>query len=931
MLARVSGAAPTPSGIVTLLFTDIEGSTRHWETEPQLMADALRRHDEILRTAIERADGYVFKTVGDAFCAAFTTPSGALDAVLTAQRQLAAEPWPTSAPIRVRMALHSGACEERDGDYYGPTVNRTARLEAIAHGGQVLVSGATASLAPESLPDGVSLADLGLHRLKDLGRPEQVFQLQADFLQPNFPPLASLDNPELPNNLPAVLSSFVGRERELEQVHVLTESSRLVTLTGTGGCGKTRLAMQGAADALDGYEDGVWLVELATVTDAELVPGAVAAVLGLREQPGRPVGALVCDALAPQRLLLMLDNCEHVIDAVAKLCDLLLRGCPKVHVLATSREPLGIDGERVYRVPSLSLPRNDADLTADVTDCDSVALFADRASTRDPGFTLDEQTTPLVATICRRLDGVPLALELAAARLASMSLRQVCDRLDQRFRLLTGGSRSALPRQQTLQATVDWSFSLLSPAERETLTRLSVFSGGFELEAAEAVCATDAVDAIDVLDLLGSLVDKSLVVAEHTDGSLRYGLLETIRQYAAHELLHTVGEDDALRVRDRHAEYYLRLAESAWPALTGAEQGAWMHRLDRDWDNIRVAVVHLEAEGRAEDVLRFGVWLDRYAVTRGSTALLAALRRAIDAADPTPRPLLVRALIAVPLLIGVFPRTKLSELAAAQRYAERALEMARELGDRELEARALGAVAGAMHFEHDPRTARLVESAMAIAGELGDTQLLGALSNVLASTAETEEEGRRIRRQTLEYSRQSGDILLTAAELGNMAGSYLRTGQVGQAREHEEEALALAEQLGGEYLLFLLRSNAAILRLIHGDFEEAAPLIRACVLTARRIGVQIDTSELIFCAACCTARLGDHDRAARLFGAGDAHISAAVETRNITWTDAEQRLRETEQGRLREMMGEPSYDAAYRAGRRLSPGQAVELALGRPA
>ena len=504
-------AGQLPSGTVTLLFTDIQGSTRLWETEPEPMAVALRRHDEILRTAIEAAGGYVFKTVGDAFCAAFATAPAAMDAVLASQRQLSAEHWPTSQPIRVRMGLHTGACEERDRDYFGPVVNRAARLEAVAHGGQVLVSGATAEL----LTGRVALKDLGQHRLKDLGRPEQVFQLEAGFLQASFPALASLDNPELPNNLPMLLSGFVGRERELGDIRGLVAGSRLVTLTGAGGSGKTRLALQAAAEQTGRAEDGVWLIELASLTDGDQIPGTVATVLGIADLSVPAFADSVTGALASQDTLLLLDNCEHLIEASAKFCEQVIRHCPRVRFLVTSREPLGIDGERVYRVPSLSLPPGDADAVEELAGSDAVQLFAERARAHLPSFRLDAPSVPLVATICRRLDGIPLALELAAARLSSMSLKQVADRLDQRFRLLTGGARNAMPRQQTLQATVEWSFGLLSPRERAALTRLSVFAGGFDLEAAEALGTSETVDEFDVADLVGSLVGKSLVVADH--------------------------------------------------------------------------------------------------------------------------------------------------------------------------------------------------------------------------------------------------------------------------------------------------------------------------------------------------------------------------------------------------------------------------------
>ncbi len=914
-----------------MLFTDVEGSTRLWEAEAGPMAAALRRHDAILGSAIEQAGGYVFKTVGDAFCAAFWTAPAALTAALSVQKALGAESWPTSRPVRVRMGLHSGVCEERDRDYFGPVVNRAARLEAVAHGGQVLVSGATAELLSELLPGGVSLRDLGSHRLKDLGRPEQVFQVEAEFLRASFPPLASLDNPELPNNLPSLLSAFIGRERELEEIRELARCSRLVTLTGAGGSGKTRLALQAAAELIDLTADGVWLVELAQVTAGEQIPTAVAAVLGLADR-GESAQSTVTEALSGQDVLILLDNCEHLIDAAAKFSDEVIRHCPRVRIVTTSREPLGIDGERVYRVPSLSLPPADARTTADLADCDAVRLFTDRARAQDAGFALSDSVAPLVATICRRLDGIPLALELAAARLSSMSVQHVCERLDQRFRLLTGGSRNAMPRQQTLQATVDWSFSLLTPAERETLARLSVFAGGFELEAAEAICATETVDSFDVVDLLGSLVSKSLVVADRTTGDVRYRLLETIRQYSAQELLRTCDDADVLAVRAEHAGYYLRLAEKARPELPGRRQGDWLRRLDVDWDNLRAAVAHLEAEHQAADVLRMAVALDRFAVSRLHTEMLGHARRAVDEPGISPSVLLGEALVTVSMQVLIFVRKEASELPAARAYAERALALAADLADRRLEARALSLLAAVSQREHDPgRLRELAGQSTAIAREIGDMQLLGDQLTLLAHGASAAEEARRLSLEALACFRQCGDELSASNVLHQLSGNDLRSGLVEEASAHIEQALEIAEELSADLYLYFMRSDLCLIRLIQGRHAEAAPLARWCLQVARRIGVSVDASEPLLCAAYCTAWQGDHARAAMLLGAADADIAAAIKLGTIQMTAPEQEMRERETRALQAAMGKAEFDSAYRAGSRLSPAQAVELALSRPA
>jgi predicted ATPase len=448
------------------------------------------------------------------------------------QQALGSQAWPGGEQVRVRMGVHAGEAEPTAAGLVGLDVHRAARIAAVAHGGQVLVSETAAAMVRGALPAGAGLRDLGWYRLKDLGRPEQLFQLCAAGLPAQFPPLRSLGNPALPNNLPAQLAAFIGRDREIGEVRALVGSARLVTLTGPGGAGKTRLGLQVAAELLDGSGDGVWLAELAAVTDPAQVAAAVAGALGIPVQPGRPPLDTLADALGPQDILIVLDNCEHLIGACAKTAETILQRCPKVHLIVTSREPLGIGGEMIYRVPSLSLPApGDSDQAAAAA-CDAVVLFAARARAQGASLALNAQTIPLMASVCRRLDGMPLAIELAAARLRSMSLADLSGRLDQLFRLLTGGSRTALARQQTLRAAVDWSYSLLAAAERVLLGRLSVFAGSFDLAAAEAVARSGAIDAVEVAGLLGSLVDKSLVVADPAGTALRYRLLETIRLFA---------------------------------------------------------------------------------------------------------------------------------------------------------------------------------------------------------------------------------------------------------------------------------------------------------------------------------------------------------------------------------------------------------------
>ncbi len=490
-----------PTGTVTFLLTDIEGSTRLWEAGAEEMASSVARHYELLGAAIVLHGGVrpVEQGEGDSVVGAFSKASDALAAALDAQLAFAEEPWPAGGEVRVRMALHTGEVRLRDaGNYFGPTIIRCARMRAIGHGGQTLVSDATRDLVVDVLSDGAELRDLGLHRLKDLGRAERIWQLVHPELAPEFPPLRSLG--AMPTNLPAQVSSFVGREVEIASVRAAMSEHRLVTLTGAGGCGKTRLALQAAADDLELHPDGVWCAELAAVGHGSDICQAIAAVFGLREEFGRPLIDTLVEQMCDLDALLVVDNCEQVLDAAARMIESLLHGCPRLRVVATSREPMGVAGEVVWRVPSLE-PSS------------AVALFVERAQQARPGFVPDADATSAITQIAERLDGIPLALELAAARVRMMHPARIAAGLDDRFRLLTGGNRTAMPRQQTLEASVAWSYELLDEPERALARRLSVLHG-FTLEAAETIGCDDDRDRFGVLDLLGRLVDKSLVFVD---------------------------------------------------------------------------------------------------------------------------------------------------------------------------------------------------------------------------------------------------------------------------------------------------------------------------------------------------------------------------------------------------------------------------------
>ncbi len=520
-------AAP-PSGVVTFLFTDVEGSTRRWETDAEGMRAALAAHDEVLHKAIETHGGWLFKHTGDGVCAAFASPRCAVDAAVAAQRAL---------ELPVRMGIATGEAELRGADYFGAVLNRAARVMAAGHGGQILLAESTAGLL-----SGVDLVDLGPRRLRDLPAPVGVFQVRAPGLRSEFPPLQALD--ASPGNLRPAPTSFIGRESELDEVQAAVKAHRLVTLTGVGGVGKTRLALEVAARLADEFPDGVWFFDLAAVADPAAVPDAVAAVLGIIQQPGKSVANSVAAALEGRVRLLVFDNCEHVVDSVADLVEAILAASATVTILATSREGVGVSDEQLWRVPSLDVNAG--------TESAAVNLFLDRAQSVVSDFSLAQPgEADAVVEICRRLDGIPLAIELAASRMASMTASDVRDRLDQRLRLLVG-SRRGLARHQTLRHAVAWSYDLLDDAEKALLDRCSVFAGGFDLESACAVAGSDQ-DEFEVLNLLDALVRKSLLVADRSSGHARFSMLETIRQFAEEQL---VARGEASEIRAAHSRYF---------------------------------------------------------------------------------------------------------------------------------------------------------------------------------------------------------------------------------------------------------------------------------------------------------------------------------------------------------------------------------------
>jgi predicted ATPase/class 3 adenylate cyclase len=859
---------------VTYLFTDIEGSTRLWEVAPERMRLALARHDALCRAAVERHRGTIVKTTGDGVHAAFDSARDALAAAVDMQLALAAPEDGDGIALKIRCGLHCGVDERRSGDFYGRAVNRAARIMSAAHGGQILVSQAVADAVRADPPADVSLRDLGAVRLRDLAAPERVYQVTHPKLRAEFPALRSLE--ATPNNLPQQLNSFVGRSRELGEVRRLLAANRLVTLAGMGGMGKSRLSVQLGAEVLDDYPDGVWLVELAPLADAQLVPQAVASVLGVKEEAGGTVLDALLKFARDRTLLIILDNCEHLVHACADVAKRLLQAGPGVKILATSRDALQIAGETVFQLAPLAAPDPRAQAAAEALACsDAVRLFVDRATAAQPAFRLTADNARTVAAICHQLDGIPLALELAAARTRALSVEAIAARLDERFKLLVTGDRTVLPRQRTLRALIDWSYDLLAPAERTLFQRLSVFAGGWTLEAAEAVGAGGEIDAADVLDLLARLVEKSLVIAD-IEGD-RYRMLETVRQYAREKLEESGGVDAA---RERHVAYYVRFADAARVELVGPEQGAWLTRLDAELDNLLAAHAWCErTSGGAQTGLQLVFSIKFYLLNRGLLALgerlsIEALARPQAQVDATWR---CRGLAVAGQFL--FYRGRYRE---ARQYLAGSLALARELDDRSRIASALQPLGMACLGDGDLSSARAyLQQAVELAARHSNERTLAAALNALAQLYRVEgrlDEAEPLCERVLEIARGLGDQDSIAIALLNKAMLAISRGDSDGVTQTLLDVLDIAVAIGSRPVgqsAFEVVSAYAYLR---GDAMTAARLFGAAELQAQKTGLHRDPADEAFLSP-----LIERIRAAL----GDAAYAEAESAgRNLTYEEA---------------------------------------------
>jgi non-specific serine/threonine protein kinase len=843
-------------------------------------AEILAEHHKLLRSVIAATKGRQVSTQGDSFLAVFARASDAVAAAVAAQSAIARHPWPAGTTPRLRMGLHTGEPIVVSGEYAGLDVHRAARICAAGHGGQILLSQATSSLVAENLPPGARLRDLGSHRLKDLQEPTRIFQVLHLDLPSEFSRLTSLE--ALRHNLPSQLTGFVGRTGEVEDAKRLLSSRRLLTLTGAGGVGKTRLALRMAEGVVEEYPDGVWLVDLATLSDGALVVQTAASILGVREAPSHPLSATLLSFLEQKNLLIILDNCEHLTSACAAFAAMVLRRCPDVKILAASRVPLGVSGETVWSVPPLAFPDSRRlPPLENLAEYEAVKLFLERTAAIQPAFALTPDNAASVAAVCQRLDGMPLAIELAAARTSAMTVQQIAARLDDRFRLLTGGSRTALPRHQTLRGAIDWSYGLLAEKERVLLRRLSAFAGGWTLEAAEGICADADVEKLDVLDTLTQLTFKSLILVSEHSGSVRYRFLETVRQYARDRLLES---DEEAAVRNRHRDWYLTFAERAEQELAGPQQAAWFDKVEAEHDNLRAALEWSFQSGELEAELRLATavrefWYVRGYMAEGRSWLERGLRRRADA----PPALRAKALRTAGWL-AVFGQ---GDYVGGRALHEESLHLWRQLEDKRNIAQSL----------HD----------------------LGVVEAHLGEHA----AARHLYKESLALRQEAGDRIGSAISLHNLGRVAYREGDYATAGALLQQSLAILQEAGYQHAIAMVLTNLGLVACRQGEYARARSLMRQGLALHRELGDQRRMAFSLEGFASLAAAQSEDTRAARLFGAAEA----LRETLGSPLPPADRPDYDRGVAAARTGVEESAFAAAWAEGRSLTPDEAIREAM----
>jgi len=914
--------AALPTGTVTFLFTDIEGSTRLLQAIGDRYVEVLQTHHRLVREIIERHGGGVLGTEGDAVFASFPAAREALAAAVEGQRLLAAHPWPDRISLRVRMGVHTGEPLRSEIGYVGIDLHRAARIAAAGHGGQILISETTRALVLDDLPADTSIRDLGEHRLKDLARAERLFDVAIADLPNTFPPLRTLA--ARPHNLPIQLTSFVGRAKEIAEIRHLLGTSRLLTLVGPGGAGKTRLAIQTAAEVLEAFKDGVWFVELGPLSDPVMIPQVTASTLGIRE-PARGALEALLDSVQARATLIIFDNCEHVLAGCADLARTLLLSAPRLQIMATSREPLSVPGEVAYRVLPLSLPMPSAHLPPlhELSTFESVRLFVDRATAAEPSFRLTADNAGAVAEICWRLDGIPLAIELAAARIKVLSPEQIAARLNNRFRLLSGGSRAVLLHHRTLQAALDWSHELLGPREKTLLRRLFVFSGWFTLDAVESICSDNELAQDDLLNVLTSLVDKSLVIAEQVHAEARYRLLETVREYCRDRLLEA---GEALDFRNRHLRWYAALTERAEPELQGPRQETWLARLEAEHDNVRGALEWgITEEGDTESALRLAAairwfWEMRGYWREGRNWLELLIARVGAAAPP---------LLRARALQGIgFIAIRQGDIHRVAEAGEESLALVSGTGDKQSRANSLTILGLLACATRDfGRAEALGGESLILCRELGHTWGIAAALHMLALVARARGELDRADaffEESMKLSRGMGDKWVVAQGLRDQGLVARERGDYARAEKLTQESLKLLREVGDKVDTAGGLSNLGILAWLQDQHEKADALFKESLRARKELDDKPGIAVCLLGLGVVAESTGEPERATRLFGAAEglrktlgAQLPPFIKTRYDNHvTD------------LRAALQEPGFAAAWTEGYEMTLEQAVSFALG---
>jgi predicted ATPase/class 3 adenylate cyclase/DNA-binding XRE family transcriptional regulator len=907
-----------PSGTVHLLFSDIGGSTQLAQRLGEKYVQVLERHQHLLRDTFANWNGHEVSAHGDSFFAVFARATDAISAAVEAQYVLANEKWAEDVRLQVRMGIHTGEPMLVDLDYVGVDVHRAARICAVSYPGQVLLSNQTQVLVERHLPLDVTLRELGKYRLKDLNEPEHLYQLVIPGLPSDFPALKSLE--VMPNNLPIQLTSFIGREREIEEIRQLLTSARLITLTGAGGTGKTRLAIEVARTVGDQYPDGAWVVDFAVFPEPSLIWQSIASILAVREEPNRSLTQTLIDFLRSKKLLLLFDNCEHLISACAQVVGTLLQACPQLQILATSREPLGIPGENQYYVPTLTTPQIDAEMfLEELNRTEAVRVFIDRAAMVRPTFKLTKANALAVAQVCRRLDGIPLAIELAAARVKGLSVEQIAERLSDRFSLLNTGNRTALQRHQTLRATIDWSYNLLSEKERILLARLSVFAGGWTLESATEVCLVVQIEERDVLNLLLNLSDKSLVISEEQDGETRYRFLETIREYALEKLAES-GEERL--VRNRHLDYFIHLAEEAERNYRSDKQLFWFHVVERERDNFRTALDYVLRSDQVEISIRlvataFWLWFFQGPWSEGQMWVESALAQAPD--------LCTKAGAKVRMALGLLHFAQ-SNYSAARTNLENSLAIWQELGDKWWSAFVLGFL-GLVQRPRDQQVASdSFEESLRLATETGQDWIRAfALWNSgenelhLRNLAEAES----MLNHSLEVGQALGDRMLQNEALRALGEVHEAKQEYGQAVNLYRESLAIVQELRDITNVSHLYFDVGRALQLAGDNEEAKRYFLDALRQSRQLGKKVGEVRALAGLGVVAAARREAERAVVLLTASQSLIAKL----GLSFPSTQAGWLERHLEAARAQLGEEKFAVVLAKAERLSLGQIVNYAM----